>query len=371
VSHTYFAKLIALPAGLACLFTPHAAMAQTPSFQTLGQMPHAGAGTYASGISGDGTTIMGYGWICNIGTKKDCSYSDTVRAYRWTVVAGYQLLDGNGNTSYFGAGGVSFDGSVIVGEHALANGFDAFRWTAGTGVKRLPFNIATAVTPDGTTVAGGDRWWNSSGQTGIFDPFPGEQDQTQAYGLSGTGQAPIAVGGAIKGSGPNGATYHSFRWTPSGGLTDLGVLVGDQSFATAISADGTVIVGEHSDASGFWRAYRWTAATGMVDLGTLGGPEAAPTAVNGNGSVIVGTSLTSGESASNEPFIWTAKTAMQGLNAVLDAYGVHTGDKWVSLDTLTAVSADGTTMVGYGESPRTKTFPFGKTTPFRVVLTVP
>ena len=161
------------------------------------------------------------------------------------------MLDGNGNTAYFGAGAVSFDGSVIVGEHAVGNKPDAFRWTAATGVKRLPFGIAIAVTPDGTMVAGGDIWWDTSGQTGIFGPFPGEQDQTQAYGLSGTGQAPIAVGGAIKGSDDNGATIHTFRWTPSGGLTDLGVLVGDQSFATAISADGTVIVGEHTDAAGF------------------------------------------------------------------------------------------------------------------------
>jgi probable HAF family extracellular repeat protein len=346
-------------------------MAQTPSFRGLGQMPHAGAGTYASGISGDGATIMGYGWICNAGTIKDCTYSGTVRAYRWTVASGYQLLDGNGNTDYFGAGAVSFDGSVIVGEHGVANKFDGFRWTAATSVKRLPLNIANAVTPDGKMVAGGDSWWNISGQTGIFGPFPSEQDQTQAYGLSGTEQAPVAVGAAIKGSDDNGATFHAFRWTPSGGLEDLGVLTGDQSFATAISGDGTVIVGEHTDASGFYRAFRWTAATGMVDMGTLGGPEAAPFAVNQDGSVIVGTSLTSSESDSNDAFVWRQQTGMRQLTAALHAAGVHAADKWVAVDTLDAVSADGTVMVGYGQSPRTKAFPFGQWTPFRVVLPVP
>ena len=39
-------------------------------------------------------------------------------------------------------------------------------------------NIAIAVTGDGAMVAGGDNWWKTSGQTGIFGPFPGEQDQT-------------------------------------------------------------------------------------------------------------------------------------------------------------------------------------------------
>jgi hypothetical protein len=43
-----------------------AAVAQTPSFRRLGQMPGVwpAAGTYSSAISGDGSTIMGYGWVC-------------------------------------------------------------------------------------------------------------------------------------------------------------------------------------------------------------------------------------------------------------------------------------------------------------------
>ena len=56
-------------------------------------------------------------------------------------------------------------------------------------------NVATAVTPDGQMVAGGDNWFKTTGQTGTFGPFPGFQDQTEAYGLAGTAQAPVAVGG--------------------------------------------------------------------------------------------------------------------------------------------------------------------------------
>jgi probable HAF family extracellular repeat protein len=181
----------------------------------------------------------------------------------------------------------------------------------------------------------------------------------------------VAVGAAIKGSGGNGATFHAFRWSPAGGLQDLGVTTGSESFATAIAGNGLVIVGEARDASGFWRAFRWTASTGMQDIGTLGGPESAAFAVNSDGTVIVGTSLTSSESGSNDAFVWTATTGMRDLKTALQAAGVHTADKWVSLATVDGISANGTVIVGYGLNARTNAFPFGQWEPFRVVLPVP
>jgi probable HAF family extracellular repeat protein len=219
-------------------------------------------------------------------------------------------------------------------------------------------------------VVGGDNWWKTSGQTGIIGPFPGNKDQTQASGVAGTSQAPVAVGAAIKGSNPFGPAFHAFRWTPTGGLQDLGLTTGSESIAIAISADASVIVGEARDASGFWRAFRWTSSTGMQDIGTLGGPESAAYAVNKDGSVIVGTSLTSGSTGSNRSFVWTRTNGMQDLKTILDAAGVHTADNWVSLDALVGVSADGKVMTGYGLNPRSTAFPFGVWTPFRVVLPV-
>jgi probable HAF family extracellular repeat protein len=236
---------------------------------------------------------------------------------------------------------------------------------------QLPINIAAAVTEDGAMVAGGDNWWTTSGKTGIFGPFPGEPDQTEANGLSGTLQVPVAAGAAIKGSNAFGATFHAFRWTPTGGLEDLGLTTGSESIGIAVSEDGRVVVGEARDAGGFWRAFRWSATTGMVDLGTLGGPESGAFAVNKDGSVVVGSSLTSGLSDSNHFFRWTAKTGMQDVLAVLDADGIHKADNWVQLSSLVGVSAGGTVMAGYGLSPRTKAFPFGQWTPFRIVLPVP
>src|SRR6516162_5890655 len=98
------------------------AAAQKTSFQSLGQMPGVwpAAGTYASAISGDGSTIMGYGWVCADGTTT-CSSSSTVKAYRWTVTSGYQILTPIAGSDFFGAGAVSYDGSVIVGENPQFN----------------------------------------------------------------------------------------------------------------------------------------------------------------------------------------------------------------------------------------------------------
>ncbi len=359
-----FLLLLALAATLA-----RPAAAQTASFQSLGQMPGVwpAAGTYASALSGDSSTIMGYGWVCADGGTT-CTSSGTVKGYHWTVAGGYQILTPIAGSDFFGAGAVSYDGTVVVGENPQPNQFAAFRWTAN-GLTTLPMNIASAVTADGAMVAGGDNWWKTSGQTGIFGPFRGQQDQTAAFGLSGTAQSPVAVGAAINGSDMFGATFNAFRWTPAGGLKDIGV-PGIGSIAIAISADGSVIVGEHQ-VSGFWRAFRWTASTGMVDIGTLGGPESAAFAVNKDGTVIVGASLTSGSTGSSHCFVWTAKTGMQNLLTVLQAAGVKTANKWVDLNNLVGVSADGTVIVGYGLSPKTSQFPFGQWTPFRVVLPVP
>jgi probable HAF family extracellular repeat protein len=350
-------------AGL-CLCTLTAALAlpaaaQKAGFQGLGQMPGAVFGTYASGISADGSTIIGYGWVS----------SSTVQAYRWRVADHYQHLDPPGSSDYFGSGAVSYDGSVIVGENPQPNQFAAFRWTAARGLMTLPMNIAAAVTADGSMVAGGDNWWKTSGQTGIFGPFPGEQDQTEASGLSQDGQ--VAVGAAIKGSDAFGPTFHAIRWTLSGGLQDLGLTTGTQSSANAISANGLVIVGQATDSGRFWRGFRWTASTGMRDIGTLGGPMSNATAVNKDGTVIVGNSLTTSSSGSSHAFRWTARTGMQDLRTALQSAGVQTANKWVVLYTADGVSADGTVIVGYGLNPPTKAFPFGQWEPFRVVLPVP
>src|SRR5262245_481844 len=65
-----------------------------------------------------------------------------------------------------------------------------------------------------------------------------------------------------------------------------------RSDATAVNADGTVVVGTSNSELGP-QAFRWTQQTGMVGLGTLGGTpfHSAARAVSGDGRVVFGASI--------------------------------------------------------------------------------
>ena len=129
---TLTATVVLVAAGQTNSFQP----AATPSFQGLGQMPGVwpAAGTYASGISGDGSTIMGYGWVCANGGSS-CNSSDTVLAYRWTVTRGYQILGSRGGSDFFGAGagggGCSYQGLQCIRTGLPCFPVDARRRAAG------------------------------------------------------------------------------------------------------------------------------------------------------------------------------------------------------------------------------------------------
>src|SRR3974390_73075 len=92
------------------------ATAQTPSFRGLGQMPGAmrGAGTFASAISGDGSTIVGYAWVCRSGPPT-CTSSDKTEAFRCTATSKAQVLGDLGSSVGSMALAATSDGSVIVG----------------------------------------------------------------------------------------------------------------------------------------------------------------------------------------------------------------------------------------------------------------
>ena len=79
------------------------------------------------------------------------------------------------------------------------------------------------------------------------------------------------------------ATAPSFQ-----GLGDLPGGIFD-SRAFGVSADGSVVVGESSSASGT-EAFRWTSGGGIAGLGDLpgGGFSSRANAVSGDGSVVVG-----------------------------------------------------------------------------------
>ena len=169
----------------------------------------------------------------------------------------------------------------------------------------------------------------------------------EATSISGDGN--VIVGGAYEDRGTE-----AFRWTPTTGMVGLGQLgaAAHCSAATAISQDGTTAVGWGENALGIAEAFRWTADTGLVGLGCLTPQyplDSFATAVSGDGSVIVGTS-TVDQNGTYLPFIWDAARGMRPLQQVLvQDYGLNLAG--ITLVEVTGISADGSTLVGTGCGP--------------------
>src|SRR5262249_2037406 len=90
-----------------------------------------------------------------------------------------------------------------------------------------------------------------------------------------------------------------FRWTSSTAAVSLGALYSGaaSSDVNAMSADGSIVVGESNNASGQFPPFRWTSSTGIVALPFLaGGTQGQASGISADGSVIVGWSSASGGS---------------------------------------------------------------------------
>ncbi|KDC78476.1 BB2324 family autotransporter [Bordetella bronchiseptica] len=199
-------------------------------FQPLGVGTDGATQSYASGVSADGSVVVG--WLTWDGAGER-------RPFRWTQATGVQTLSGFESYSFALASGISADGKVVVGDVYTDGALitpNAYRWTATDGIDLLPHvaggtsSRAAATNSDGSVVVG------------------------TAYGSS--------FGGA-----------RAFRWTQAGGSANLGTIAGGeagQSFASAVNADGSVVVG-YVDRTGIGllteqSAFRWTQAGGMLTV---------------------------------------------------------------------------------------------------------
>ncbi|MBC1195920.1 PEP-CTERM sorting domain-containing protein [Microcystis aeruginosa BLCCF158] len=333
--------------------------AQAAFFQGLGFLPGGTTFIDASGVSADGSVVVGT-ILTNNGYE----------AFRWTQATGMVglgvLASGESEPSPgFGVYGVSADGSVVVGHGTGANrgneafGNEAFRWTQATGMVGLgdllggrSFSYVGGVSADGSVVVGHSfsdngieafRWTQDTGMVGLGD-FPGGFFYSEAHGVSADGS--VVVGYSRTDNG-----YEPFRWTQDTGMVGLGYLPGGDFYSQAygVSADGSVVVGSSDSANGEEEAFRWTQDTGMVGLGDLPGGDffSRTTGVSADGSVVVGYSITDN---GFEAFIWNISQGMRSLQAVLtNDYGLNlTG--W-TLSYETAISADGLSIVGVGTNP--------------------
>lgn len=325
----------ALAVGFA-LLGASAALAQTPSFTLMGLT----GSSRLYGLSADGQAAAGYSgragvvWSASAG-RYDFGYEAGLPFYTQAWA-----LSGDGHTA------VGWSGESIVPSQ------NAFRWSGpGTyqtlgSVPGYDASIATGVNNDGSIIIGN-------------------------LSHSGSGSA-------------------AFRWTQAGGMQPLGA---EGTRANAISRDGSVVVGETDVGSGAPLAVRWTQAGGMQLLQSVGGSSSSyARGINVDGSYIVGNSVVgtsdiatvwhngvpalldtpsawlavSAQGVSDDgqvvigtyaaaglvqaAAVWTPVTGFLPLADYLTANGVAL-PSGVTLSTCTAVSADGTTFVGWTGGP--------------------
>lgn len=304
-----------------------------------------GSYSWPAAVSLDGSAVTGYSYT---------SGNSALHAFRWTAAGGMIDLGTLGGTHSYGYA-ISADGSAVAGRSMITgnSGYHAFRWTASDGMADLgtlggSSSEALAISADGTIVSGqsrvsGDVYahafrWTVAGVMTDLGTLGGYSSWENDMSTDGS----VVVGGSYT---IGNSSQRAFRWTATGGMSNLGTLGGDGSEATGVSGDGSTVIGyANVVANSSYHAFRWTAADGMVDLGTLGGDWSYARGVSRDGSVIVGYAFNTANR--QQAFRWTTATGMRSITDLLIASGVDmTG--WDLYD-ATAVSADGTTILGNG-----------------------
>ncbi len=257
-----------------------AAMADLPSFQGLGDLPGGEIYSWAYDVSADGSAVVGH--------SKSSSGTEANEAFLWTVDG----MTGMGNLSgvgYSNASAVSWDESaeewVVAGTGNLysfsGTSGEAFRTVGNTigtndGLGMLPggttYSGAGGLSADGAVVVGQSdtpgmshafRWTESTGMVDLGD-LPGGSSFSSANDVSADGSIVVGWGDGVSGR-------EAMFWTAGTGMVGIGDLAGGSFHSTAhnISANGSVIVGHGTSASGT-EAFRYEGGS-MIGLGDLPG----------------------------------------------------------------------------------------------------
>jgi uncharacterized membrane protein len=336
-------------AALVALCGATVSFAAEPSFRGLGAWPGGDGVVWPRAISADGGTIVAI-------------VPSQQKSVRWTASGGYEELTDPGASSplaQFRVSDVSPDGRFAYGGTSRPRpGGGAIARVHDDGAVDYPlefpstgpsFNLADfRANDDGSAFAitvdsNGDdlaAHWSAADGLQVIGDFAGGLNDSRSLGISADGSVVVGIGNDAGGD-------RAFRWTADGGLQHLDGIGGSSfiaSGATAVSADGTVIVGKAKSGLNALDQYamRWTEAGGVEPLTVRGETtrlEGYAFDVSADGKRIVGSSAELGA------FIWTETTGAVSIESLLrDRYGLDDELEGWTLSGADLISADGRTI---------------------------
>lgn len=243
------------------------------SFQDLGTLNPSAQGAEAYAVSDDGSKVVG--WSTGL--------SGYQRPYLWTAAGGMQELSKVPGTDAY-ASGISTDGTVIVGAFFADadKSWHAFRWN-GKSVTDLGFlrtghdRVKTGGNSKGEGVCGlGTVVVGSTvNSSGIQTAFRWQKPKMQNLGGVGTNNTSYAEDCSADGSVVIGTSMDDLgnllatRWSPTQ-ILSLGTLGGSMSESHGSSTDGSIVVGGAGlpfvDGISQFSAFRWSSTNGMEQL---------------------------------------------------------------------------------------------------------
>jgi len=258
--------------------------------------------------------------------------------------------------------GISADGTTIVTDRIGNDGLDSpARWSAPGGWTDLghPHNgcplsnswgSGYSVSGNGA-VAVGLAWYCTARAEGFtWDAFHGMTSLGHPVGASSRASAISADASTMVGfyEDPTQGFRRAIRWLP--GKKDFIAGVHNPGEATAVSSDGSQIVGQATLGTNLPYAFYYTDKGGLVSLGSISHNACDPSFANSisDNGLVVGFSGDQFFCTGTEAFIWDAKAPqlhMQSLATYLRKRGAFIPAK-LTLTTALSISADGSTVVG-------------------------
>jgi uncharacterized membrane protein len=316
--------------------------------------------TTPEAVTDDGSVVIGVATL--IDWTDDGSLREWTEAFRWTAetgTVGVGTLSDPADPSGFPDSRVyamSTDGAVLVGATRARDGaLHAFRWTFDDDLVDISpaddtlSSSATLIAADGSIVAGdaetsvGYRPFRWTAETGsvVLDAPRGHSDAF-AHFLGSDGEH--LLGSSVAADG----TRHLFVWTEDAGAELLDPIAGYESceVSSGRMSYGEALAGSCFTSSGDSEAFVWDPPAEIIGLGALDGDTPyQPSAVSIDGSVVVGAS--GGAAESQMVFRWTRDSGLTAVELPEDFLFAE-----LAPGGRTALSADGSALVGNADAAR-------------------